>query len=147
MNPKLFLSGLKNSYVHTFPVCKSNLPVHTYPTRIQIHSRTQNSSENIGNRACVVKRAICTLLCLESTWERGCHLEYSIHGKELGSILLKPPDEIISGFSVHTIPDSQRFIKNFHSRERIRMPDSPETCGRKPYPEIKIADLKISKEM
>ena len=92
-------------------------------------------------------REICTLLCLESTWERGCHLEYSIHGKELGSILLKSPDKIISGFSVHTIPDSKRFIKNFHSRERIRMPDSPETCGRKPYPEIKIADLKISKEM
>ena len=32
---------------------------------------------------------ICILLCLESTWERGCHLEYSIHGKELGSILLR----------------------------------------------------------
>ena len=25
----------------------------------------------------------------ERTWERGCHLEYSIHGKELGSILLR----------------------------------------------------------
>ena len=48
---------------------------------------------------------------------------------------------------MHTIPDSKRFIKNFHSRERIGMPDSPETCGRKPYPEIKIADLKISEEM
>ena len=22
-------------------------------------------------------------------WERGCHLEYGIHGKELGSILLR----------------------------------------------------------
>ena len=32
-------------------------------------------------------REICILLCLESTWERGCHLEYRIHGKELGSIL------------------------------------------------------------
>ena len=34
-------------------------------------------------------RKICILLCLESTRERGCHLEYSIHGKELGSILLR----------------------------------------------------------
>ena len=31
---------------------------------------------------------ICILLCLERTVERGCHLEYSIHSKELGSILL-----------------------------------------------------------
>ena len=26
------------------------------------------------------------------------------------------------------------------------MPDSRDTCGRKPYPEIKIADLKIFEE-
>ena len=38
-------------------VFKSNLPFHTYPTRIPIHSTTQDSSGNIGNRACVVVRA------------------------------------------------------------------------------------------
>ena len=43
-----------------------------YPTRIRILSSTQDSSRNIGNRACV---EVATL-------------EYSIHGKESGSILL-----------------------------------------------------------
>ena len=38
-------------------VFKSDLPFHTYPTRIPIHSTTQDSSGNIGNRACVVLRA------------------------------------------------------------------------------------------
>ena len=33
-------------------------------------------------------REICILLYLERTWERGCHLEYSIHGKELGLIMM-----------------------------------------------------------
>ena len=46
-------------------------------------------------------------------WERGFHLEQSIHGKELGSILLRHriKKNIISRFSVHTIPDSERIQK------------------------------------
>ena len=70
----------------------------------------------------------------ERTWERGGHLQYSIHGKELGSILLRhrikkcyirikrPYD---SGF----ITDSK--ISTLDSRLkqlRIRMPDSADTC-------------------
>ena len=53
-------------------------------------------------------RQMSILLYPERTWERGCHREFSIHGKELGLNLL-------SGFSVHTIPDSQRihYVKNF----------------------------------
>ena len=70
-------------------VFKSNLPVHSYPTHIRILSSTQDSFGNIGIRACVLEREICILLCLERTWERGCHCEYSIHGKELGLILLR----------------------------------------------------------
>ena len=54
---------------------------------------------------------ICILLCLERTWERGCFLEYSIHGKELGSFLLRRWIKKISGFSVHTIPDLWRIQK------------------------------------
>ena len=66
----------------------------------------------------------------------------SIHGKEPGSILLPHGIEKVSGFNLA----STRFkihnvIKNFHSGEhiqkvagfkkwRIRMPDSPNTCGR-----------------
>ena len=56
-------------------------------TRIRIHSSTQESSGNIVNKACVP-------------------LKYSIHGKELGSILLHHRIKTISGFSVHTFPDS-----------------------------------------
>ena len=102
MNPQLFLSGFKNVHVHAYP----------YSNWICPSTRTRHISGNIGNRACVVKRGeIGILLWLERTWERGYHLEYSIHGKELGSILLRHRIKI-SGFSVHTIPDSQR-IKKF----------------------------------
>ena len=38
------------------------------------------SSGNIGTHR--KARKIWILLCLERTWEQGCHLEYSIHGKE-----------------------------------------------------------------
>ena len=45
-------------------------------------------------------------------WERGFHLEQSIHGNELGSILLRHRiKNIISRFSVHTILDSERIQK------------------------------------
>lgn len=37
---------------------------------------------------------------------RGCYLEYSINGKELGLILLRHRIKKIYGFSVHAIPDS-----------------------------------------
>ena len=136
MNPKLFLSGLKNSYIHTYPVCKSNLPVHTYPTSIRVHSRTQNSSGNIGNRACVVKRtkfACCS----------------AFHGKELGLILLrhrvkKFPDLASTRFQIHSV------FKNFHSEERIQKNSGFICCihrirvdGSRIRKE-KVADSKIS---
>ena len=119
---------------------KSNLPVHTYPTRNRIHSTTQDSLGNIGNRACVVKCAkFASRIMAESVqnqskmrrarftsrrarvriWERGCHLEYSIHGRELGSILLchrmkKYPDLASTRFLTHSV------FKNFYSGERIQ---------------------------
>ena len=59
-NPPIFLCGFKNF--------KMNLPVHTNPTRICIHSSTQNSSGNIGNRACIVKCAkFASRIMAEST--------------------------------------------------------------------------------
>ena len=84
-------------------------------TRIQIHSSIQDSSGNIGNRASVVKRAkftSCSAL-------RECHLEYSIHGKELDSILLrhrikKYPDLASTRFRIQSV------FKNFHSGEQIQ---------------------------
>ena len=85
---------------------KSNLPVHTFPTRFRINSSTQDSSGNIGNRACVVKRtkfACCS----------------AFHSKELGLILLrhrvkKFPDLVSTRFQIHSV------FKNFHSEERIQ---------------------------
>ena len=55
----------------------------------------------------------------EGTLERGCHLEYGIHGKELGSILLrqrmkKYPDLASTRFRTHSV------LKNFYSGERIQ---------------------------
>ena len=59
-NLPIFLCGFK-----TF---KMNLPVHTNPTRIRICSSTENSSGNIGNRACIVKCAkFASRIMAEST--------------------------------------------------------------------------------
>ena len=82
----IFESATFSLRIQKFPhphlsVFKSNLPVHTYPTRIWIHSSCR-------------------------------HLEYSIHGKGLGSILLRHWIKKVSGYSVHMIPDSWR-IQNF----------------------------------
>ena len=61
LNPQLFLSGFKNFHVHTCPYLNSD-----FFFRIRIHSSTQDSSGNIGNRARVLKRtklASCSVLC------------------------------------------------------------------------------------
>ena len=141
-NVSLRIQKFSRPHVSLF---KSNLPVRTYPTRNRIHSTTQDSFGNIGNRACVVKRAkFASRIMAESAqnqskmrrarltsqrvrvriWERGCHLEYGIHGKELGSILLrhrikKYPDLASTRFRTHNV------FKNFYSGERIqKVPDS-----------------------
>ena len=60
--PDIFESANVSLRIQKFPgphvsVFNSNLLVHTYLTRIRIHSSTQDSFGNIGNRACVVRRA------------------------------------------------------------------------------------------
>ena len=54
----------------------------------------------------------------ERTWERGCHLKYSIHGDELGLILLshtiKKADIASTRFRIHSV------FKKFLSEERIK---------------------------
>ena len=55
----------------------------------------------------------------ERTLERGCHLEYIIYGKQLGSMLLrhqmkKYPDLASTRFRTHSV------FKNFYSGERIQ---------------------------
>ena len=51
MNPQIFISGFKNFHVHTYPFSNRIWP----STRIRIHSSTQGSSRNIGNRSWVLK--------------------------------------------------------------------------------------------
>ena len=96
-------------------VFKSNLPVHTYPTRILIHSSTQDSSGNIGNRACVVKRAIL--------------LRHRIR---------KYPD-LVSTFIAYSISST---LESGFKKLRIHMPNSQDTCGRKPNPQRKSCGFK-----
>ena len=73
-------------------VFKSKLPVHTYLARIWQYLGL------LGE-------------CWQQRMRRGCHLEYRIHGKEQGFILARHRIKKISGFSVHSIPDSQRIQK------------------------------------
>ena len=114
-NRSLFLSGFKNFHAYAYPFSNRICP----STRIWIHSSTQDSSGNIGKQS--MRRKVV------KTWERGCHLEYSSDGKELGCILLrhrkknkqtnkqtkkKQPDLASTRFRIHSV------FKNFHSRER-----------------------------
>ena len=110
LNPHLSFS-IQNFHVHTY-LYSNRIRPSRYPTGIRIHSCTQNSFGKIGNGACI-------LLFLERTWDRGCHLEYSIHGKELRSILLR------HRMKKHPYLAS---VKIFLSRERIQK--CPDTCGR-----------------
>ena len=93
-------------------------------------------------------REICILPCLRRTWERGCHLEYSIHSKELSSILLchrikKYPELASARFRIHSV------CKNVHSGERIqKVADSYAgftgyVSGRKTYPEYPVPGSQI----
>ena len=73
-NPQLFLSGSKNFHVHTYPYSNRICP----STRIPSYSNTQYSSLRLlatAAAAWLPSKTINTIL------------EYSIHGKEMGSIL------------------------------------------------------------
>ena len=97
--PDIFESATFSFRIQKFPrqhisALKSNLLVHTYHIQhvsgfTLIHSSTQDSSRNIGNRACVVKRgkfplalqwenlpwnevAILTAIFTVKNWARSC---------------------------------------------------------------------------
>ena len=87
-----FFSGFKNFHVHTHPYANRICLF----TRIRIHSSTRDSSGNIGNRACVVKRAkFVTCSAFVGTISIPVrHAEKSsgeeiVVAKELGSSLLR----------------------------------------------------------
>ena len=87
-----FFSGFKNFHVHTHPYANR---IFLF-IRIRIPSSTQDSSGNIGNRACVVKRAkfvtcsafVGTISTPVRHAEKSSGVEIVV-AKELGSILLR----------------------------------------------------------
>ena len=84
-------------------------------------SSIQDSSGNIGNRACVEVSILNTVFT----------------GKELGSLLLR--------HRIKNYPDlaSKRFrIYSGFKNLCIRMPNSPNRCGLMPYPERKSCGFK-----
>ena len=84
--------------------------VHMYPdsnqiclsTRIRIHSSTQDSSGNVGNRPCV------EVAILNTVFQQRTELD-----------LLTSVDKKVPGFVFYTYPDTQR-IQTFHSGEQIQ---------------------------
>ena len=119
LNPQLFLSGFKNSTTRRIRIQIGFALPHvsdTYPDSLYYPGLLWEYWQQSMRRTA---REICNLLCLERTWERGWHLNYSIHGKELSSILLrhritKYPDLASTRFRIHGV------FKNFLSGERIK---------------------------
>ena len=70
----------------------------------------------------------------QQSMRRGGHLEYSIHGKEPGSILLL--------HRINKYPGLVSTLESAFKTLQVRMLDSPDTCGRKAYPERKSCGLK-----
>ena len=70
----------------------------------------------------------------QQSMRRGGHLEYSIHGKEPGSILLR--------HRINKYPGLASTLESAFKTLQVRMLDSPDTCGRKAYPERKSCGLK-----
>ena len=107
---------------------------------------------------------ICILLSLERIWEQGCHFEYSFHGKELSSILLRhwiiTTDLASIRFRIHSVfksfhfgewikkvADSYAVFTRFvwteavSGKKKLRIQKHPDSCGRKPYPERKSSRI------
>ena len=79
---------------------KSNLPVHTYPTCIQIHSSIQDSSGNIGNRVHIVKHAkfaSCSALREPGNKVAILNTVFTVKNSRSGLDLFTSPDKKISG--------------------------------------------------
>ena len=73
--------------------------------------------------------------------------EYCIRGKELGSILLRHRIKASTRFRIHRAFKISILESGF-KKLRIRMPDSPDTCGRGNFliRTEKVADSKISEK-
>ena len=70
----------------------------------------------------------------QQSMRRGGHLENSIHGKEPGSILLR--------HRINKYPGLVSTLESAFKTMQVLMLDSPDTCGRKAYPERKSCGLK-----
>jgi len=120
LNPQLFLSEFKIS-PSTRSVLKSNSPVHTHP---------MVSGITLEKLSLHVVPAIL-VYCSVRDWLRFCY----VIGFENIRIHRPTRYRIRCGFIF------------FHSRERIQkypdsLPNSPDSCGRKPYPERRSCGFK-----
>ena len=70
----------------------------------------------------------------QRSMRRGGHLEYRIHGKEPGSILLR--------HRINKYPGLVSTLESAFKTLQVHMLDSSDTCGRKAYPERKSCGLK-----
>ena len=117
LNPQLFLSGFKNVHVHTY-----RIQIETYPKRIWIHFSTQDSSGNIGNRACVVKRAkFASCFALREPGNEVAILNTVYSSPDKKKIRIQCPHD--SGFIAYSkICTLESGFKKFH----ILIPNSPD---------------------
>ena len=109
MYPDIFEPSTFSFRIKKFPcphvsLFKSNLLIHTYPTRIRTHSSTQDSSGNIGNRACVEVAILNTVFTVNS-WAQ------SVKSPDKTSY----PEIASTRFRIHSV------FKNFHSGEPKRI--------------------------
>ena len=116
LNPQLFLSGFKNFHV-----------------RIQIEFARSRVSDTFRGFTPVPRTAlgILTTCVVKRAKFASCS---AFHGKELGLIWLRIKRLHDSGFLVYS---KMSTLESVFKRLQIRMPDTPDTCGRKPYPEGK----------
>ena len=119
LNPQLFLSGFKN--FHSTRICIQIKCIrHVWGFTLVPKTPLGILQQDMRRKA----REVCLLLCLRRTWERGCHLEYSIHSKELSSILLchrikKYPELRIKKKKTDTC-GLRVFIESFTSTRDVR---------------------------
>ena len=101
---------------------KSNSVVHTHPDGIRIHSR------EAGPTRCPVILVYCSV----RDWTLDCWIRIY-------------PDSPSTHYRIYCR------LNFFHSRERIQkypnsLPNLSDECRRKPYPERKVADSKMSQK-
>ena len=102
----LFL-GPVHTYPDIFESATFSFRIQKFPTSTRVRIQIEFARPHVSDR---YLDSLEFSGLLQEYWQqsmgRGCLLEYSVHGKELGSILLRHWIKKMSGYSVHMIPDS-----------------------------------------